>query len=357
MKTLPIFNGTRVPAVHPGPSTPCQNLPRREILKGGVCAVALFTLDFASGCSSKSDAVETASGKSTTSTISGRPIVEVPADTRIPIIWLEAGVCTGCAVSLLGSVDPGIESVVPLLRLEFQETLMDGTGASTSDRLLQTSMDLSGRYLLIADGSVSYDDMASVTVLGATSTGYELTAQDLIAQLAARALAVVALGTCASFGGIPSAAPNPGGHGSIARCVPASKPMVRLPGCPPNPAWIIEALGVALTQGPGALSLDTLGRPLPTFGQWVHDVCPRRPQYDANNYATAPGDPARCLATVGCKGPTTHADCPTRLWNGRSTCINANHPCIGCAAPGFPDARTDLGDEGAIPSSPFYIDP
>jgi hydrogenase small subunit len=267
-------------------------------------------------------------------------------------------VCTGCAVSLLGSVEPGIESVVPLLRLEFQETLMDGgAGTLTTDRLVQTSTDLSGQYILIVDGSVSYDDKADVTVLGATSSGFQLTAQDLISQLASRALAVVALGTCAAFGGIPSAAPNPGGHGSIARLVPPSKPFVRLPGCPPNPAWIIETLSIALTRGPGALDLDALFRPLSAYGQLLHDVCPRKSRYEANDFASAPGDPTRCLAAVGCKGPTTRADCPTRLWNGRSTCINANHPCMGCASPGFPDARTDAGAEGEVASSPFYIDP
>ncbi len=234
---------------------------------------------------------------------------------------------------------------------------MDGLGVLTTDRLLQSSTDLSGQYILIVDGSVSYDDKADVTVLGATSSGAALDAQTLIGQLATRALAVVALGTCASFGGIPSAAPNPGGHGSIARLVPAGKPFVRLPGCPPNPAWIVETLRAAVTQGPGALTLDALGRPVSAYGPLIHDVCPRRSHYDANNFATAPGDPVRCLVTVGCKGPTTHADCPTRLWNGRSTCINANHPCMGCASPGFPDARTDVGVEGEVASSPFYVDP
>ena len=356
MKTLPIVFGERAPERC---VQSVDNFSRREILKGGVCAVALFTLDFAgTGCSSSADSPEPGSKAAQTGcTTSGRPVVDLTADSRIPIIWIEAGVCTGCAVSLLGSVDPGIESVIPLLRLEFQETLMDRSGAVTSDRLLKASTDLSGRYVLIVDGSVSCDDKADMTVLGATSSGSDLTAQDLISQLAARALAVVALGTCASFGGIPSAAPNPGGHGPISKLVPAAKPLVRLPGCPPNPAWIVETLGIALTQGPGALSLDSLGRPLSAYGRFVHDVCPRRSRYDANDFADAPGDPARCLVTVGCKGPTTHADCPTRLWNGRSTCINANHPCMGCASPGFPDARTDVGAEGEIAASPFYIDP
>jgi len=356
---LPRIVGSCTSAPDSPNQRPGGSLSRREILKGGICAAALFTLKFSVlGCSSSNGSNKAQEGISKVGySLSGRPLVELQSDARIPIIWIEAGVCTGCAISLLGSVDPGIESVVPLLRLEFQETLMDGSGAMTADRLLEASTELSGKFVLIVEGSVSFDEKADVTVLGATSTGFELNAQALIDQLAQRALAIVALGTCSSFGGIPSAAPNPGGHSSIARLVPSGKPFVRLPGCPPNPAWIIETLGVVMTQGPAALSLDELGRPTSAYGRYIHDICPRRSQYDAGNYASAPGDPTRCLVTVGCKGPSTHADCPRRLWNGRSTCINANHPCVGCASPGFPDARTDAGTEGQTAASPFYLDP
>jgi len=355
MKTLPNFVFNNPAAL----SSPVSTPSRREVLKGGLYAAALLTLEFAApGCSNSAGPSESTSANAQDGySASGRPLMALTPDARIPIIWIEAGVCTGCAVSLLGTVEPGIESVLPLLRLEFQETLMDGSGVNTADRLIETSTELSGRFILIVDGSVSYDDMAGVTVLGVTSAGFELTAQELITQLATRALAVVALGTCASFGGIPSAAPNPGGHGSIARLIPVGKPLVRLPGCPPNPAWIVETLGVALSQGPGALSLDSLGRPKSAYGSLLHDLCPRRAQYDAGNYASAPGDPVKCLVAVGCKGPTTLADCPSRLWNGRSSCVAANHPCMGCASPGFPDARTDVGDEGQVAASPFYIDP
>ncbi len=332
-----------------------QGLSRRQILKGGLCAAALFTIDLAMpGCSPAAQDKLTTDGNYAPS---GRPQAETSADSRIPIIWVEAGICTGCAGSLLCSENPPVEALLPQLRLEFQETLMDGFGAPTMDRLLEASTTLSGQYLLIVDGSVSLGDKANMTIVGATSAGQDVTAQSLIQRLAANALAVVALGTCASFGGIPSAGANPAGHAPVTSLVPAGKPLVRLPGCPPNPGWIVDALVNILTKGLNGLALDALGRPSSAYGHLVHDVCPRPSAYDAGDYATAPGDPKKCLVAVGCKGPTTYADCPTRLWNGRTSCIGTNHPCIGCASPGFPDARSDAGTEGQNAASPFYVDP
>jgi hydrogenase small subunit len=358
MKTLPIVTGEACTASQLQVLRTAGRLSRRQILQGGLCAAALLTIEFGTaGCSSSKSEGKNANSVDGLYSPSGRPKSDAISDSRIPIIWIEAGVCTGCAISLLGNVNPTIEALLPYLRLEFQETLMDGAGPSAVDRLLAVSSALSGQFILIVDGSVSFDATSDMTILGATSTGFDITAQELIDQLASRSLAVVALGTCASFGGIPAAAPNPGGHASIARLVPPGKPFVRLPGCPPNPAWIVELLGTVMTQGLSALSLDSLGRPLSAYGGVIHDVCPRRDSFNRGEFAQTPGDPSRCLITVGCKGPDTHADCPKRLWNGRSTCINANHPCMGCASPGFPDARADFGPEGQVASSPFYLDP
>jgi hydrogenase small subunit len=112
----------------------------------------------------------------------------------------------------------------------------------------------------------------------------------------------------------------------------------------------------ALLRGE-AIDLDSLGRPISFFGKTVHDGCPRRDFFTANDFARAPGDPIRCLFKVGCKGTMARGDCPTRLWQGRSYCIKVNHPCIGCTSPGFLDARPtvdgkDVGNEGQA-ASPF----
>jgi hydrogenase small subunit len=324
------------------------------MLKVALGTLALAGLDASTvGCSDSSDGDSNSAG-SEEFAISGRPNSGPISDSRVPIFWIESGVCTGCAVSLLGSMDPTIETVLPLLRLEFQETLMDRSSPGATDRLLESSAALANQYVLIVDGTIPSGATASTTTLGVTADGYELTAQDLITQLAQRATAIVALGTCASFGGIAAAAPNPANHRPLADFVPKGKPLVRLPGCPPHPGWIIEVLQLLLTRGTAALDLDSLARPTSIFGGYVHDVCSRRDAYENGEFAESVGDPSRCFLAVGCKGPQTSADCPKRPWGGQSTCIESNHPCIGCAAPGFPDARSDAGDEGLVTMSPIY---
>jgi hydrogenase small subunit len=320
----------------------------------------LFTLTLSGlgsatlGCSNADTQSDATTNELSDFELSGRPKADIGPDSRLPIIWIEAGVCTGCAVTLLGSIEPTIESVLPLLRLEFQETLMDRSGASTMDRLLAISSELSGKFLLIVDGTVPTGPSAPATTLGVTSEDYELTAQDLVTHLAQRAAAILALGTCASFGGITAAAPNPANHRPVSDCVPTGMQLIRLPGCPPHPSWILETLITILTKGLSQLYVDSLARPLSIYGKKIHDLCTRRGAFENGDFAEAPGDPERCLYTVGCKGPDTSADCPERTWGGRSSCIQTNHPCIGCASPGFPDARSDFGDEGSVSMSPTY---
>jgi hydrogenase small subunit len=354
MKPLPVFDdrdGCGLSFVRDLSTATCT---RRDLIKYTLGTLVLSGVGVNTGCSSK-DSGEPAASAESEFALSGRPTPALDPDSRLPIVWIEAGVCTGCAVTLLGSVDPTIETVLPLLRLEFQETLQDRSGAVEMDRLLAvTTSDLANKYLFVIDGTIPAGPFAPATMLGMASRNYDLTAQDLVTQLAQRAAAIIALGTCASFGGITAAQPNPANHRPLADFVPPGKPLIRIPGCPPHPAWILETLTTVLTKGLAGLSLDALGRPVSAFGGTIHDICHRRVAFDAGEFADAPGDPSRCLMNVGCKGPDTHADCPKRLWGGRSSCIQANHPCIGCASPGFPDARSDAGEEGKLAASPIY---
>lgn len=354
MKPLPVMGNAEAVGLPKRRTNPACGCTRRDLLKYMVGSLVLSSVGLSSGCA------QDPSGESSSATngefeLSGRPRANPDPDSRLPIVWIEAGVCTGCAVTLLGSTDPTIETVLPLLRLEFQETLMDRSGASEMDRLLAaTSSDLEDKYLFVIDGTIPAGPFAHATTLGMASRNYELTAQDLVTQLAQRSAGILALGTCACFGGITAARPNPANHRPLVEFVPPEKPLIRIPGCPPHPAWILETLTVILTKGLPGLSLDSLGRPLSAFGGKIHDVCPRRDAYEAGEFAEAPGDPSRCFLAIGCKGPETRADCPNRLWGGRSSCIHSNHPCIGCAAPGFPDAREDAGEEGTVTMSPIY---
>jgi hydrogenase small subunit len=310
------------------------------------------------------------------------PPANVPTDTRIPILWLEAGVCTGCSCSMIDWQGPDpvpSEQLVPALRIEFAETIMAEFGANAIDHLLATAKTSAGQYILIVDGAVPIDSSAgaysALTTTGVDSTNTNWTVAAMIAGLAASAKQVVAVGACASFGGIPGSAPNTGIEVSLADAIAAagvklSVPLIRIPGCPPNPKWTVDAIAALTTPGADAPDLDYLGRPAAHFSNAVHDsTCPRRPSYDASVFAAYPGDNAinattnapPCLLSVGCKGINTFADCPQVLWQGVSTCLLVGSPCIGCAAPGFLDARTTVTGtaialEGTA-ATPFYVKP
>jgi hydrogenase small subunit len=165
--------------------------------------------------------------------------------------------------------------------------------------------------------------------------------QSWVETLAKDALAVIALGSCAAFGGIPAAQPNPTQCRSVSEVLQAkgiNTPVVNIPGCPPHPDWFVGTVASILLSGlPEPEDLDELGRPKAFYGQTIHENCPRRAYYDENKFAKKFGDPG-CNYELGCRGPITHADCPLRLWNDKvSWCVGCGATCIGCTEPEFFD--------------------
>jgi hydrogenase small subunit len=163
---------------------------------------------------------------------------------------------------------------------------------------------------------------------------------DMLRETAEGAAAIVAVGTCASFGGIPQAYPNPTGAMSVSDLI-TDKPIINVSGCPPIPVVITGVLAHYLTFGT-IPALDPLGRPAAFFGQTIHDRCYRRPFYERGQFAhTFDDEGARkgwCLYELGCKGPTSYNACATLKWNeGTSFPIGSGHGCIGCSEPGFWD--------------------
>jgi hydrogenase small subunit len=160
------------------------------------------------------------------------------------------------------------------------------------------------------------------------------------------AAAVVTIGTCAAYGGIPKADPNPTGAKSVQALMDEGlvprKPVINVPGCPPIPTVITGVLAHYLTFGE-IPALDHLGRPLMFFGDSIHDRCYRRPFYDQGKFAKTFDDAGArngwCLFELGCKGPTTYNACATTKWNdGTSFPIESGHGCLGCSEPDFWDA-------------------
>jgi hydrogenase small subunit len=273
------------------------------------------------------------------------------ATKKYPVIWLQGAGCTGCSVSVLNAVSPRIQNllldeVVPghQLNLMFHATIMAGQGEPVIEVLKDTEKNRKGGYILIVEGAIPTAEGGAYGSIG-EKAGKHLTVQQSVEELGRNALLTVALGTCAAFGGIPAAKPNP----TLCKGVQAvfdekqiQTPVVNIPGCPPHPDWFVGTISVILFSGAGALDLDELARPKLFYGQLIHENCPRRADFDKGKFAEKLGDPG-CLYKLGCKGPYTNADCPLRQWNnGVSWCVKAGSPCLGCVEPEFPDGTSPM---------------
>ncbi len=266
---------------------------------------------------------------------------------ELPVIWLQMAACTGCSISLLNSASPTIKNIlidqiVPgvHVNLRFHATIMAGAGESVIEIIEETAKEKKDGYILVAEGAVPTANGAIYGAIGERN-GKPVKMADRVAELAQDAMAVLAVGTCASFGGIPAAAPNPTGCQSVKEVMDSrgiTKPIVNIPGCPPHPDWFVGTVASIILNGlPKAEDLDDNLRPLAFYGKLIHENCTRRAYFDEGKFAKKPGDEG-CLYELGCKGPITYADCPLRLWNGGvSWCIGAGAPCNGCTQPEFPD--------------------
>lgn len=264
---------------------------------------------------------------------------------EIPVIWMATGACTGCSISLLNAATPTIRyvlvgDVLPgrRLSLAFHATLMASGGDSAIETLHKIAREHADKYILVVDGATATKDDGFYCGVGELD-GRPITGLEHVRDLGRDALAVIAVGACAAFGGIPAAAPNPTECLSVRdllRREGVETPVVNIPGCPPHPDWIVGTLATYMLGGLDALKLDELGRPAPFFGQTVHDNCPYRGHFDRGDFAEHFGEHG-CLIKLGCKGPITYADCPIRKFNhGTNWCCQAGHPCIGCCHPDFP---------------------
>lgn len=246
------------------------------------------------------------------------------------LIWLELTGCSGNIISLLDGADPNFKQLATRMTdLVFENSLMAAEGESAMQNLFGV---LGGDFVLAVEGAVSTKDNGLYNIIGRWR-GQSVTALDAVKLLGERAAYVIAVGTCASSGGISAARPNP------AACVPVqsllNRKVIRLPGCPCHPDWFLGTLAYILLFGEPAL--DTTGRPLMFYSTLIHDYCPRRPFFDQGVFASQLGEKT-CMLKLGCRGPVTRVDCPIRKWNDRVNWpVGGNTPCIGCAMFGFPD--------------------
>lgn len=270
---------------------------------------------------------------------------------NIPVVWLQGAGCTGCSISVLNAVSPKIQNIlldemVPgrQLNLLFHATIMAGQGEPVIEVLRDTEKNRKGGYILVVEGAIPTAENGAYGSIG-EKDGKHLTVQQSVEELGRNAMLTIALGTCASYGGIPAAKPNPTlckGVKEIFVEKAIETMVVNIPGCPMHPDWFVGTISVILFSGLDMLELDKLGRPTLFYGKLIHENCPRRADFDKGKFAQKLGEPG-CLYMLGCKGHYTYADCPLRQWNnGVSWCVKAGSPCLGCVEPEFPDGTSPM---------------
>jgi hydrogenase small subunit len=288
--------------------------------------------------------------------------LEELAAGKPPVIWIQGQNCTGCSVSFLNSNYPGVgDLVLNKLSVRYQPNVMAGTGQTAIEAIDETLKDKKGKYVLVVEGPVPTMENGEFCTFGLGTGKKSLMGNQVpndkpirewMNELVPGAAAVIANGSCASFGGIPAANADVTGSTPVSEIVAkidSKKPVVNVGGCPSHPDWftgtVLEAL--LFLTGKGKLNLNSNNMSNTFFGQLIHENCERRAAFDAGlfleDWNDQNPDMSLCMFKMGCKGPVTYADCPTRRWNSKvNWCVGANGPCHGCASPTFYKALSPL---------------
>jgi hydrogenase small subunit len=280
-----------------------------------------------------------------------------PAVPEVSVLWITAGLsCDGDTVSVTAATQPSLEDLLlgqlpglPRVHL-YNPVLAFENGAEFLAPFHAAARGELGPFVLVVEGSIPNEKIKEEgywAALGVDpATGQPITTCEWVDRLAPRAWAVVAVGTCATYGGIPAMAGNPTGAMGLCdylgwsfRSV-AGIPVVNIPGCPVQPDNFTETLLYLLYQAAGLapmIDLDEALRPRWLFGQTVHEGCDRGGYYEQGDFAGAYGS-RKCIVKLGCWGPVTLCNVAKRGWmNGIGGCPNVGGICIGCTMPGFPD--------------------
>jgi len=264
------------------------------------------------------------------------------------LLWLQSGGCGGCSMSLLCAEGPDLLSMfegagINLLWHPSLSESCDDDFHQLCDDILSGKLSLD---ILCLEGSVIRGPNGS----GAFHrlSGSDKTMLQLIQELANQALHVVAIGSCAAYGGITSAGDNPTDscglqyEGKLKRGVlgdnfqsQSKLPVINIAGCPTHPNWVTETLIQLAFNELSTQHLDELGRPRSYADHLVHHACPRNEYYEFKASAVNPSELGCMMEHMGCLGTQAHADCNTRLWNGEGSCLRGGYACINCTSPDF----------------------
>ncbi|HQY48144.1 MAG TPA: hydrogenase small subunit, partial [Usitatibacteraceae bacterium] len=231
---------------------------------------------------------------------------------RTPVIWIEGLECTCCSESFIRSAHPlAKDAILSLLSLDYHMTLSAAAGEQLRANALETIEKHKGNYILAVEGNPPLNEDGMYCIY------YGKPFVETLKKYAKDAKAVIAWGSCASWGCVQAAKPNPTNAVPIDKVI-TDKPIIKVPGCPPI-AEVMTAIVTYVLTFDRIPELDRQGRPKMFYSQRIHDKCYRRPHFDAGQFVEKWDDEAArmgyCLYKIGCKGPTTYNACSTTRWN------------------------------------------
>jgi hydrogenase small subunit len=263
----------------------------------------------------------------------------IESEPKPRLLWMEFQDCAGNTESFLRASSPtAAEIILDHLSVDYHETIMAAAGDHAEARWHEAVSEHAGQYIAVVEGSIP------TGAGGAYCTVAGVTALEIARQVCGSAMATIAIGNCAAFGGLPAAAPNPTGARAVGDVVPGIQNLINLPGCPANVDNLTALLVYYLTYQQWPV-LDSLRRPRFAYHETIHDECPREDHFEHGQFVHAWGDDGHrrglCLFQMGCRGPVTRHNCGQVQWNeGTSWPIGCGHPCIGCSEPDFWDGMT-----------------
>lgn len=298
-----------------------NGINRREFLKYCAATAALFGLSEFEFSSKLAYALESGSKKPS-------------------VMWLEGLACAGCTISLTQSLHPPVSSIIlDKISLRQHDTIMAAAGHMVEEVHDQTVKE--GGYILIVEGAIPSADDRFCEIGGRPF-------RKIVEEAARKSKAVLAVGACGAFGGIPRATPSKGiSVTESLKKAKIDKPVINISTCPVHTDHLVGTILYVLVTG-NIPELDSNGRPAMYFGdsRLIHDNCRRRAHFDAGEFLNDWNDPKQkdwCLLQKGCKGPMSHSDCSIRRWNdGINFCIDCGGVCQACGEPSFYEHVTPL---------------
>ncbi|GIV97356.1 MAG: hypothetical protein KatS3mg057_2013 [Herpetosiphonaceae bacterium] len=301
----------------------------------------------------------------------GRGIMPGPLE-KVMVFWLSGMGCDGCTIATLGATEPSVEELligalpgIPTVVLHHYAASIESGDHFTHSLEQAERGELDAPYVIVYEGSIPDENLTvygepwaaegSLPTWAPADVRRRIPTAEWVRRLAPGAAAVIAIGTCATWGGIPAADGNPTGAMSVMDFLGKEYrsayglPVINVPGCAPigdNFTETVAVLLLFLNRQTPLPEFDELGRPAWLFSETVHRHCPRAGYYEEGTFADEYGD-KECLVEVGCWGPVVNCNITERGAVGHmGGCMVAGGPCIGCTMPGFPDKFT-----------PFYKPP